>query len=140
MRPAHPAIVRAVVLALMASSACGGSGGGGYPTGSGQNPPPGGQQPPPSSSSSITVQNNRFNPSTTTVTVNTTVVWTWDACRDDGYGGQVCADHNVTFDGGAGGSPTQSTGSYSRQFAAAGTFNYHCTVHGAVMTGQVVVR
>jgi plastocyanin len=140
MLPSHPAVIRATVLALVSLAACGG-GSSGYPTGSGgQNPPPGGQQPPPSTSATVTVQNNSFNPSTTTVTANTTVTWTWDACVDDGYGGQSCVDHSVTFDGGGGGSVTQSKGSYQRQFNTTGTFNYRCTVHGAAMTGQVVVR
>ncbi|MDQ3949798.1 MAG: plastocyanin/azurin family copper-binding protein [Gemmatimonadota bacterium] len=138
MRPRHPAAIRIAVLAFVSLSACGGSGGG-YPTGSGgQNPPPG-QQPPPSTSNAILVKNNRFEPAATTVTGGTTVTWTWDACSDDGYGERTCVDHSVTFDGGSG-SPTQSTGTYSRRFDAAGTFNYHCTVHGSSMTGQVVVR
>jgi plastocyanin len=126
------------VLAIVSVSACGGSSG--YPTGSGsQNPPPGGQQPPPSGSSAISVENNRFDPSSTTVSVGTTVTWSWDSCDDDGYGGRTCVSHNVTFDAG-GGSPTQSSGTYTRQFNAAGTFNYRCSVHGAPMTGQIVVR
>jgi plastocyanin len=139
MRPRHPAAIRAAVLAFVSLSACGGSGGG-YPTGSGgQNPPPG-QPPPPSTSNAVRVKNNYFDPAATTVNIGTTVVWTWDACSDDPYGGRTCVDHNVTFDGGGAGSPTQSAGSYARKFDAAGTFNYRCTVHGAAMTGQVVVR
>jgi plastocyanin len=94
---------------------------------------------PSSTTSAVTVENNRFNPATTTVTVATTVTWSWNACSDDGYGGRTCVDHNVTFDGG-GGSPTQSSGAYTRQFNTAGTFSYRCTVHGSAMTGQVVVR
>jgi plastocyanin len=138
MRPGHPAVIRAVVLAVVSLSACGG--GGGYSTGpGGQNPPPGGQQPPPSTSATIVVKNNRFDPSATTVNVGTTVTWTWDACDDDGYGGQTCVNHSVTFAGGSG-SPTQSTGTYSRPFNTAGTFNYTCIVHGSAMAGQVVAR
>jgi plastocyanin len=68
------------------------------------------------------------------------MTWTWDACSDGGYGGRTCVDHNVTFDGGGGGSPTQSSGAYSRQFTTAGTFSSRCTVHCSAMTGQVVVR
>jgi plastocyanin len=134
-----PAVIRATILAFVSLSACGG-GSSGYPTGTGsQNPPPGGQQPPASTANAVTVQNNRFNPATTTVAVGTTVTWTWDACDDDGYGGRTCVDHSVTFDDGVG-STTRSTGSYARPFNAAGTFNYHCAVHGAAMAGQVVVR
>lgn len=132
MRARHPAVIRVAVLAFISVSACGG-GSSGYPTASG------GQQPPASTSSTISVKNNRFDPSATTVTIGTTVTWTWDACSNDGYGGQTCVDHTVTFDAG-GGSPTLSSGAYTRQFNTAGTFNYRCIVHGASMTGQVVVR
>ena len=133
----HRATTGAVALALVSLSACGG-GSSGYPSGSGgQNPPPGGQQPAPSTSNAIVVQNNRFNPSATTVSPGTTVTWTWDSCADDGYG-RVCVDHSVTFDDGVG-SGTRSSGAYQRAFSTAGTFNYRCTVH-AGMTGQVVVR
>jgi plastocyanin len=138
--PRSPAVIRAAVFALASLAACGG-GSSSYPTGSGgQNPPPGGQQPPASTSNAITVQNNRFAPETTTINAGTTVTWTWDSCSDDGYGGQSCVAHSVTFDAAGGGSATQSSGSYQRQFNTAGTFNYRCTVHGAAMTGQVVVR
>jgi plastocyanin len=129
--------VTRTILALVVLSGCGG-GSSGYPTGSsGQNPPPGGQAP--ATTASITVANNRFDPGATTVAPGTTVTWTWDSCRDDGYGGNVCTAHDVTFDGG-GGSSTQATGTYSRQFNNAGTFNYRCSVHGAAMAGQVIVR
>ncbi len=30
-------------------------------------------------------------------------------------------------------------GQYAHLFASAGTFNYHCTIHGAGMAGQVIV-
>jgi plastocyanin len=33
-----------------------------------------------------------------------------------------------------------TSGSFSRQFAQTGTFPYYCTVHGAMMTGTVVVN
>ena len=130
-------IVVGVALASAVLADCGG-GSSGYPTGSGgQNPPPTTQ--PPATTASITVENNRFDPSATTVAAGTMVTWRWDACRDDGYGGTVCTAHDVTFEGG-GGSTTQSTGTYSRQFNSAGTFNYRCSVHGAAMAGQVIVR
>jgi plastocyanin len=141
MRSCQRSAVAVTMATFLSVAACGGSSSG-YPTGSGNpNPPPPGNQPPPgSTSNSILVQNNRFNPSSTTVPVGTTVTWTWDACSDDGYGGQTCVEHNVTFDVGGTGSTTRSSGSYSRQFNTAGTFGYRCTVHGSAMTGQVVVN
>lgn len=49
------------------------------------------------------------------------------------------ASHNVAFDQGPG-SVTQSSGIFARSFPTAGTYAYHCTIHGASMSGRVVVR
>jgi plastocyanin len=122
-------------------SAC--SGGSGTTGTANQNPPPTGQQPPgqqpPSgNTNAITVRNGGFDPAATTVTAGTTVTWTWDACRDDGYGATECTDHSVSFDDGPT-SPTQSRGTFSRQFNAVGTFGYRCKVHSG-MAGQVIAR
>jgi plastocyanin len=129
---------RMTLLLIVAAVGCGGAstGPGNGGTTTGNNPPP---QNNPSTSSSITVINNYFDPLTTTVAVNTKVTWTWDACGSDGYGGQSCTSHGIVFDDGtASGSQTQGT--WSRTFAAAGTYKYHCTVHGAAMSGTVVVQ
>lgn len=79
--------------------------------------------------STVSVQDNLFNPQQASVTVGTTVTWTWTGSNQ----------HNVTFNGGPA-SPTQTAGQYTRQFTAAGTFPYLCTVHGASMSGTVVVQ
>jgi plastocyanin len=71
------------------------------------------------------------------------VTWKWDSCSDPGaYGGySTCVSHNVTFDDGSNlSSGSQSSGTYSRTFPAAGTYKYHCSIHGAAMSGQVVVQ
>jgi plastocyanin len=47
--------------------------------------------------------------------------------------------HSVTFDDGSG-SVTQDHGTFSKVFNAAGTFNYHCSVHGAAMAGSITVQ
>lgn len=82
-----------------------------------------------STSNAISVMDNSFSPNATTVAVGTTVTWTW----------MGASQHNVTFDDGAA-STTQSSGSYARAFTAAGTYPYHCTVHGAAMSGTVTVH
>jgi plastocyanin len=82
-----------------------------------------------STSSSITVADNSFTPSETTVSVGTTVTWTWNASTQ----------HNVTFNDGSA-SATQASGTFARAFNAAGTYNYHCTIHGASMSGSVTVK
>ena len=128
-----------LVLCAAALTGIGGCGGGGYdsgtPTGTGNNPPP------PTSNNSVTVRSSNFSPATITVAKGTTVKWNWDTCSGgDVYGtGQTCVAHNVTFDG-ASASLTQETGSWSRTFPDAGTFNYQCTIHGAAMSGKVVVQ
>ena len=84
----------------------------------------------PVATSSVSVVDNSFNPSSVTVAVGTTVTWTWAGNND----------HNVTFDDGVNDSATQTDGSHTRTFAAAGTFPYHCTIHGpSIMSGQVSV-
>jgi plastocyanin len=128
----------ALLAAAVMGAACGGAGGGdGYgpttPTANG---------PVSSSTNQITIANLTFTPTTVTVPVGTTVTWQWNDCSSDGYGGYAgCVSHNVSFDDGSSiASATQSTGTFSRTFATAGTFKYHCTIHGAPMNGQVVVK
>jgi plastocyanin len=121
-------IHRAALGALVFVAACGG---GGYDTTAPTTNPPatGGGTNGGSTTSNIAVLDNRFDPTATTVAPGTTVTWTW--------GGR--ADHNVTFDDGAT-SGSKGTGSYQRTFTAAGTFNYHCTIHGAAMSGTITVK
>ena len=126
-----------VCAAICLLAACGGGGGGDAtptaPTGSGNNPPP--------ASPSVTVTNNAFTPGDVTVAAGATVTWTWNSCTGgDGYGGgQTCYDHNVQFASGAS-SETRSSGAFARAFPAAGTYEYHCLVHGTAMSGRVIVR
>jgi plastocyanin len=124
-----------VALAFASLSACGG---GGYSsTSPPNNNPPSGNTPPPSNG--ISVQNNMFTPGTKTVAVGSEVKWAWNSCTGDAYSGQTCVAHSVTFDDGAT-SPTQDQGTYARTFNAAGTYNYHCSVHGAAMAGTITVQ
>lgn len=97
--------------------ACGGSYGGTAPS---ENPPANGD---------VTVANNSFTPSTLNVTAGSTVTWTWNS------GGTL---HNVTFDENNH-SVDQGSGTYSRTFTEAGAYPYHCTIHGAAMSGVVNV-
>jgi len=135
--PTRRIAIALAALISLSPAGCSGGGGPSYPGSS--NPPPTGPQPGVSNPNAVTVRNNRFEPSTTSINVGTSVTWTWDACSDDGYGGTTCVDHSVTFDTGGPSSQTQSRGSFSRQFGTAGTFAYHCNVHSS-MTGQIIVR
>ena len=140
VRPFARGAIPAVALVLLAAS-CGGGGGGG-PT----SPPPSGGTGGTggtggSTSTDITVTNNAFTPGSTTVPAGTTMTWTWNSCTGDGYGGQLCTDHSVVFDdAGRTGSGVQSTGTFTSRFAAAGTYNYHCSIHGTAMHGTITVQ
>jgi plastocyanin len=83
----------------------------------------------PGPTGDVTVGNNVFTPATLNVDVGRTVTWVWSP------GG---VNHNVTFDDGSPGSATQSSGNFQRTFATAGSFAYHCTIHGAAVMHGVV--
>jgi plastocyanin len=81
----------------------------------------------------VSVEDDFFDPDNLTVATGATVTWSWNGADT----------HNVTWTGAGAPAPsaTQTTGSYSRTFASAGTFDYFCSVHGqAVMSGTVVVQ
>jgi plastocyanin len=84
---------------------------------------------PPATVSVAATSGSQFLPANAVVARNGTVTWTF------------AIDHNVTFD--TANSPanigTTGTGSVSRTFPNAGTFAYHCTIHGG-MTGTVTVQ
>jgi plastocyanin len=123
-----------VAIAVISLSACGGSGGSSS-TAPKNNP---GVNTPPVTDG-ISVTNNAFSPGTKTVSPGTTVKWAWNSCTGDAYSGQVCAEHSVTFDDGSG-SAIQDTGTFSKTFDAPGVYKYHCSVHGAVMSGSITVQ
>lgn len=85
---------------------------------------------PAAGANEVRVGNNFFNPGTRTVTAGTTVTWIWNAGS---------TTHNVTFSGGPA-SPNQSSGEYSRLFDVVGSYPYTCTIHGAGMSGTIVVE
>lgn len=121
-----------VTIAVASLFACGGSGDSTAPVNHGVNTPP--------PVDGISVNNNSFSPATKIVAVGTTVKWAWNSCSNDPYaGGQSCVEHSVTFDDGTG-SATQDQGTFSRTFNAAGTYNYHCSIHGAAMAGSITVQ
>jgi plastocyanin len=125
-----------VALAALALAACGSSGGTEPPP-----PPPTGGLPVAGTGVTVTVSNNDYSPDAVSVSAGTTVTWRWDSCTGDGYGGQVCAFHSVTFDDGGPSASAKNDGSFARIFATPGTFTYYCTSHGrAAMSGSVVVQ
>lgn len=81
---------------------------------------------------SVNVGDNVFAPASLTVKVGDKVTWTWAGSNPHSVVGR--------FDGQAVTSQTQSEGRFEFTFAKAGTFDYQCGVHGAAMSGKVVVQ
>jgi len=135
----HTSVGRGALMLVGITVALGCGGGSATGTDGGGNPPP---PPPPPPSNTVTVTNNVFTPASMTVTPGSTVTWNWNTCSGgDGYGnGETCVPHSVVLDDGSASSSVQSTGSFTHQFTTAGTYNYHCAVHGTAMSGKIVVQ
>ncbi len=99
-----------LLVALVAAAACSSDDGDSGPTPEGD----------------VTVENNDFDPATLQVAAGSSVVWAWAS---------GASTHNVTFDDGEA-SGNRSSGTYSRTFATAGTYPYHCTLHGTATSGM----
>jgi len=84
---------------------------------------------PAPAAANVSVNDNFFDPSSARVAAGGAVTWTWN--------GAVA--HNVTFSSGTN-SATQASGTFVRSFPTAGSFAYSCTIHGAAMSGTVVVE
>ena len=102
-----------LLAALVAVAACGGDSGNG------------GQDPGETPEGDVLLRTSSFDPAELTVAPGTTVVWAWASALQ----------HNITFNDGES-SGNQSSGTYERTFAAAGTFPYHCTIHGTPTSGM----
>ena len=75
---------------------------------------------------------NAFSPATVTIHAGESVTWNW-----------VSGFHSVVSDAtpkAFADSPQQGSGQYTVTFPSAGSFPYHCGVHGMMMTGTVVVE
>ena len=75
---------------------------------------------------------NAFSPSTVTIQAGQGVTWNW-----------VTGFHSVISDSAPkafADSPTQASGQFIAMFPTAGTFPYHCGVHGTMMSGTIVVQ
>lgn len=72
------------------------------------------------------------NPAVDTVAVGGQVTWTWTGA----------VNHSVQSTGSPSftSSTIQASGTYQRAFNVAGTYHYDCAVHGAIMSGIIVVK
>ena len=84
----------------------------------------------------ITGVSGGYSPSTVTVDPGDTVTWT----NRDTQAAHNAACHNGCPEPFSSGSPagTGTTGRYT--FRYSGTYTYHCAIHGAAMSGKVVVQ
>jgi plastocyanin len=80
--------------------------------------------------------NGTRNPAVDTVAVGTTVTWTWT--------GTGSTPHSVQSQGSPGFTSSATlTGdgqTYTQIFTTPGTYQYDCAVHGAAMSGTLVVQ
>jgi plastocyanin len=120
----------ALAIFIITAAACGGGGGSGYSNGS----PTGPTQPtcPSTPGTVCLVSSNQFSPTSITILAGSAVAF-------DNISNTT---HNVTFT--TSGAPADvsdfSSGTQSVVFPTAGTYNYHCTIHGLSMSGVVVVQ
>jgi plastocyanin len=112
-----------VTVSLLAGISCSKSSGSGYNSST---------TPPPAAGDEIQIYNMKYTPATLTVKLGTTVKWK----NEDGYAHTATSNDGTTFDTGdiSGG----ATASYVT--TTAGTFAYHCTIHGLTMAGTLVVN
>ncbi len=71
---------------------------------------------------------------TTVIKAGQSVTWAWARGSHSVTSG-VCCTADGAWDSGV-----MSPGSFTRTFPSAGTFPYFCSVHGAMMTGTVIVQ
>ena len=85
----------------------------------------------------IEVRANSFAPATATVSEGDSVTWVWAG----GAGGHTVTEGTPPnpptplFD-----SPQQSSGTFGYRFNVPGTYPYFCRVHGAAMSGTIIVQ
>jgi plastocyanin len=87
----------------------------------------------------IHILDNRYSPSSVTISVGDSVTWSWDGNNSHsvthGTSPTNPPDASKLFD-----SPIQSSGTFGYRFNNAGTFVYFCRPHFPAMTGSVIVQ
>jgi len=90
------------------------------------NPPAGG-----STGSGISMSGMSYSPATKTVAKGTVVTWT----NNDAYAHTVTSNDGTSFNSGN----IDGGKTYSYTASVAGTFDYHCLIHGIAMSGTLIV-
>jgi plastocyanin len=84
----------------------------------------------------VSAHNGTANPAVDTVAAGGTVTWTWT--NTQGISHSVQSRGSTAF---ASSAITSGNGqTYAVTFPVAGTYQYDCAVHGAAMSGTIVVR
>jgi plastocyanin len=81
-------------------------------------------------------RNATTNPAVDTVAVGGTVTWTWTNTNTTPHSIESVGPPSFTSSAIQSGNGSN----YSFTFNTAGTYQYDCAVHGAAMTGRIVVR
>ena len=81
-------------------------------------------------------RNGTVNPAVDTVAVGGSVTWTWTNTGNVAHGIQSLASPSFP----TGTVLTGDGNTYRVTFTTAGTYQYDCLVHGAMMPGRIVVR
>jgi plastocyanin len=77
----------------------------------------------------VSIVDNAFKPRVVAVRRGRAVVWRWKGQQR----------HDVWFQDGPRRCPPRRSGSCTRRFRRAGTYDYYCTLHGS-MSARVLVR
>lgn len=85
-------------------------------------------------SNAIRVKDSFYDITKRTVLVGSTVEWNWQGNFSHSVTGGTPVNPDGSFDSGI-----KSMGTFSHKFDAEGTFSYYCQVHGAAMTGTIIV-
>jgi plastocyanin len=128
----HIALIGVTAAAL---AACGSSGGNGSPSGSsgsgGGGTASACQPTNQSGGTAVTIANFAYSPATVQAKVGQPITWT---NNDTASHGAILDDDAACTTGSFG-----QGGSGSLVFSAAGTYTYHCPVHGSSMKGTITV-
>ncbi len=90
----------------------------------------------------VVIGDDFFNPQHIEIVAGDTVKWNYSTGSEahtstcDGTGGTTLPSGGTTWDSGV----LSVGGTYKTAINVPGTYNYICTIHGAVMSGTIVVK
>ncbi|MGH2607804.1 MAG: cupredoxin domain-containing protein [Tepidiformaceae bacterium] len=126
-----PCVLISLCVGLASLTACGG--GGGEDEASASSRPSAARPATERPAASVAVLDNLFNPGQRSIKVGDEVNWDWNGTNAHSVVG--------TFDGAAVDSGQKSgSNRFTFKFEKAGTFEYHCGVHGAAMSGKITIQ